>query len=521
MMDVINRSALDAVDALARRPRDRNSRQVMVPAYKAALACRRATLRERKKKLHDGFSAGETRESRLLRARALHHDLHHATRADDLRTGPGHAPQQHRGAAWKVWNPISMLQASFDLKRSMKDIAMERKAAHGHVQNIRNAIAHTFTTLQEAQLQSVCETTAAATPDWMVVQHLWDETKFNAKCDTVGSHSVLSQHGCIFWSDSAGVHHQQEMIYAPCVVEDTTADALFAALQSRQLVGLDDLAGRAHLVCYQPSADSVSANIKVIKWLNEVLHPGVLILWGRCLQHQCAIALAAMSRYLDIVGSMFCVVKVLYSGQHMRELLKAIEVVIEQRFQWLPDQMPDPADVARVKKLCTTCHMVVFSKDGVHQNGNGVKARECDDVCAMITGDIRCWKSVKHHCRGCCRSREDALQKTVAAVSAPLKRRLHTPAINRWGTVAPVVATLLFLLSLHGIIAQAEMWLIGETPATYAPEESDDADDEADMHERRVGGNASMRAQRLQGRRRLKRAREWLCDALALRKLLM
>ena len=65
------------------------------------------------------------------------------------------------------------------------------------------------------------------------------------------------------------------------------------------------------------------------------------------------------------------------------------------------------------------------------------------------------------------------------------------------------------------------MWLIGETPATYAPEESDDADDEADMHERRVGGNASMRAQRLQGRRRLKRAREWLCDALTLRKLLM
>ena len=78
---------------------------------------------------------------------------------------------------------------------------------------------------------------------------------------------------------------------------------------------------------------------------------------------------------------------------------------------------------------------------------------------------------------------------------------MQTPAINRWGTVAHVVSTLLPVLALHGIIAQAEMWLIGKTPAMCAPEESDDADDENDLREQRVGGDAGMRAQRLQGRR--------------------
>lgn len=148
---------------------------------------------------------------------------------------------------------------------------------------------------------------------------------------------------------------------------------------------------------------------------------------------------------------------------------------------------------------------------------------ECDNICAMVTGDISSWKKICHHCRGCCRSREEALAKTISAITAPLKRRMHTPAINRWGTVAPVVATLLLLLALHGVVAQAEMLLIGKTPATYqpAPESEGDADDDEDLREQRVGGDASMRAQRLQSRRRLKRAREWLCDALTMRNLMI
>ena len=44
-----------------------------------------------------------------------------------------------------------MLRASFDLTRSLREIAKARKAAHGHVQNVRNAIAQTYTTLQEKQ----------------------------------------------------------------------------------------------------------------------------------------------------------------------------------------------------------------------------------------------------------------------------------------------------------------------------------------------------------------------------------
>ena len=113
------------------------------------------------------------------------------------------------------------------------------------------------------------------------------------------------------------------------------------------------------------------------------------------------------------------------------------------------------------------------------------------------------------------RTCEDRLGRYCA-----FEKRMQTHAINRWGTLAPFVSTLLLVLALHGIIAQAEMWLIGKTPAMYAPEESDDADDENDLREQRVGGDAGMRAQRLQGRRRLKRAREWLCDDLTKRNLL-
>ena len=83
------------------------------------------------------------------------------------------------------------------------------------------------------------------------------------------------------------------------------------------------------------------------------------------------------------------------------------------------------------------------------------------------------------------------------------------------------MSTLLLLLAFHGIIAQAELRIVGQTTATHASEEPDDGDDEADIAAQRVGGETSMRAGRLQSRRRLQRARLWLCDAGTLRSVLI
>ena len=510
MVDVINRCVLDALDARSQDPQQR--RQLLVPLHHASLASRRARRQERKKALADGFSQGESRPELLMRARALHHDMTHATRRDDLMHPARDKACPRGGSSWKTWTPLAMLQVTFDqLSRSLRDIAKSRRGAHGHVAGIRQAVANSYVDLQGQKVSGLCDGSTPDKPDWLIVQHIWDETKMACKPwqEVAGSHSVVSQHGMLYWSDCNGVDHQQELIYAPAVVQGTTADDLFSAITARQLVPFEHLAGGAHLCCYQPCSDSVSANIKVVKYINETLPPGILILWGRCLQHQCAIALAAMTKYLNIVGNMFCVVKVLYSGQHMRELLAAIAIIIEQRFEWLPGQEPEEADVLRVRKLCAVCHLKVFAKDGA--DTSGIKVKEADDLCSMFTSDVRCWKKIRHKCRGCCASRDEALAKTIAAYTAPLKRRLHTPAINRWGTVAPVVVTLLSLLSFHGIIAQAELRLIGKDPSNFAPEESD-ADDEADLAAHRVGQDQTMRSQRLQARRRLKRAREWLVD---------
>ena len=118
-----------------------------------------------------------------------------------------------------------MLQTTFEhMGRCLRDIAKSRRGAHRHVAGIRQALANSYVCLQQEKVSDLCAAAAAnhvEKPDWLIVQHIWDETKMSCKPwgDVCGSHSLVSQHGYMYWRDGTGKDHRQELIYAPAVVD--------------------------------------------------------------------------------------------------------------------------------------------------------------------------------------------------------------------------------------------------------------------------------------------------------------
>jgi hypothetical protein len=66
-----------------------------------------------------------------------------------------------------------------------------------------------------------------------------------------------------------------------------------------------------------------------------------------------------------------------------------------------------------------------------------VRRSEGQEIADSFTGDART-ENLKHHCKRdlqglwCCQSREQAVTKCQSAARLPLKKRLGTPAVNRW-----------------------------------------------------------------------------------------
>jgi hypothetical protein len=72
-----------------------------------------------------------------------------------------------------------------------------------------------------------------------------------------------------------------------------------------------------------------------------------------------------------------------------------------------------------------------------------------------------------HHCYGCCSTREEAIQEGAKRVNAFLKRRVQTPALNRWILLYPVVGCFMLMCGLHYLLVRAYLDL------TRLPEDAD------------------------------------------------
>ena len=192
-----------------------------------------------------------------------------------------------------------------------------------------------------------------------------------------------------------------------------------ALLQSLP-VPLQTILDAGLIPCLQLCADSVSANYLIAKMIDQELAE-VPVLFTRCLQHQAALSISAMTVPLGIVSPLFCAVRVINSGYHLRRLRNAIRAAIDKRFVWEQHSAANIEDQRRTQLLLDLCYTGTLACKPCTKTGEDIG--ECPEVCKkeskelsrMFMGDIRDRFRIVHHCTGCCASRQQALDRACDA----------------------------------------------------------------------------------------------------------
>ena len=317
--------------------------------------------------------------------------------------------------------------------------------------------------------------------------------------------------------------HEQEVVVPPVVIDRCTANSMQKALLGSLPVPLRTIVDSALFSCVQLCADSVSANYLVAKLINQELEE-IPVLFTRCLQHQAALSISAMTVSLGIVSPLFCAVRVMNSGQHLRRLREAIRAAIDKRFVWERHSAAKAEDQARTRLLLDHCYTGTLACKPCTKDGNigecpEVRKKESEELCRMFTGNICDRSRIVHNCcPGCCESREQALDRACNALCKPIERRIQTPAANRWLQLTPVISLFLVLGRFHNILAEAELNLVGDSldhhKALSEQTEmlQEERDDQPDLEARRVGAPESNKAFHIAHARRHRKMINWLAS---------
>ncbi|CAK0826756.1 unnamed protein product [Prorocentrum cordatum] len=364
-----------------------------------------------------------------LQAQMAAHNLDNAKRQVDVmgegQEGPRKKSPRFR---WDQWLPRTMLRAVFskeNLRMAASSVAKVFrgtgiKGSHLFVRQLRSALAELYCDSQRVQIERQVLRAPGTEHNWLVMHLQWDETKFTVQLNDGKppcGQQVMTQHGVLRWEDEDLRVHSQELIFPPSVLESATADCVLGGLARALRVDVDELWPSALLACLSLSVDSVAANGLVCKYLLQTLP------WWTAL----------------------------------RQILSDEEAGLEVR-----RGAPNPADRGKLDMLLGYCDRQmdedVEDEEVTAARGQrrGLTKPEVDLIKEMFTGDVSQERPV-HHCRGrdCCANRQESVDRAVAAVMVPLRRRLAVPALNRWNTVHPTACVLLLLISLNGLLPRA------------------------------------------------------------------
>ena len=376
---------------------------------------------------------------------------------------------------WDQWTPMCMLRTLFSdvgVKFNVRALAAQERSNHTFVRDVGHCLANVFCMRQAETLrEKLMLHDDNKVLDWIVMHIQWDETRMNVKLRDMApsSFEVMSCHGMIHFQTEDGKVSSEELVFPPAVLEKTNADTMFAALCRAIRVDIVKLMEAGLLTCLSPSIDSVSANTLVCKYLNMVLPDYCLLLPTYCLQHQMSLCLSAASRLMGFIGPLFCTTRILNDGNRLLDIEKAIRKLLGDKLERITDERPDPAHRDKSLTLLEMCRPPPAARDG---DGEEDVAAERDrffltssegaEMLVMFSGD---WASetIVHHCKGkgCCKNWEESVGRATRAFMGPLRKRLGTPALNRWMSVLPVVSVMVLLRNVHGLLLAAGRKVFG------------------------------------------------------------
>ena len=89
-----------------------------------------------------------------------------------------------------------------------------------------------------------------------------------------------------------------------------------------------------------------------------------------------------------MIGDLFCTIRCLNSGKHLRDVRRAICTIIEERLEIDTINPPDPDDVRRTRKLLDSCyvhHQMSYRPD--HEQERAQREEEANDIAEFFTGN--------------------------------------------------------------------------------------------------------------------------------------
>ena len=175
----------------------------------------------------------------------------------------------------------------------------------GQVGPARDCIAHFMTSIVQSMLDALVSEAAGSPFDFAIINILQGETKIHIGVDHhhTNPYNVMSMHGLLVWAQS-GEKHTEELVFAPTVLSEATAEGIAACLHKRlpQLRQLFSLGGRNAGILMQ---DSFLANVKFAHSLLSSLPDEALGLFIRCMQHQTNLVVSPTTKDLAIVCLVF------------------------------------------------------------------------------------------------------------------------------------------------------------------------------------------------------------------------
>ena len=409
--------------------------------------------------------------------------------------------------------PRAMLRATYEnLFDNARSIGRMMKTAHGTISAVRGAIGDIFISGQRNGLQSLTTTKH----DVVVYNLLGDSTQLDllvGNDGVAGKHDVFSQHALVSIVED-GEERQEEVCCPPVAMPDTTAEAMLGAVNLHHH-NLAAVLASGTLSCLVLTLDACRANIRLANHMLNLLNPTQFGLLVRCLQHQAGLVLQAVTKYCDIICPLFCFCKQMQKPEFVRRICVEIHRIIERDLDWVQGEDPNP-DVISERKLflertyynvdmSTDATLCTIVRDRLLQEGR-VRRSEGAELCHCVTGSLRDCKRIVHHCR-CCATREDAVNRVSAAITAPLRRRVTSPALNKWLTLWPVASLVLMLLCFTPVFRSAYR-VASRLPAEDSSGESDKENANAQLGQPNDERKAHVKLER----KRARKACVWIVD---------
>jgi len=275
-----------------------------------------------------------------------------------------------------------------------------------------------------------------------IVNLIWDCTRFKVAASDagLGMREVMTSHAVVHW-DRDGVTRREEVVSPPQVLEDGTAESMWAGL-GRQ-IPLHQLldADLAALLC---SPDSAKANVRLMGHMFSLLPDNVLAIFLGCMHHQLGLVLTPVTKELNMLCPAFCTAEQMQNGVLLSGMEDALlDILKEGPFEYIKDGDPDLADIGFAEKVLeNTLYKKNAGEPGLSEDEiaeiekeDKVRRKEGKAISCMISTNWRISGKYGHHCKKprCtgCDGLEHARRKAHAALCAPLRRRIAVPAQNR------------------------------------------------------------------------------------------